>query len=432
MLPRFYSRAFLFTVLYLPLLFIISQAANSAEWSMQPSVQAGREYNDNIRYTLQPHGTVYGTFINPSLDAGVRSAIWQLNGNIDYMQKRYPTATDLDSDDHRFNLSSLFQTERSVWQLSGSSAKSSLVTEQQSNTSTGVTQLNRVQDSRNIGPTWTWFMTELTRVRLAYQVSDVSYVDGASALLYDYRQQSTTISLLHQLNPQDLISVDAGYSYFRVPITGVVSRGASIQAGLTRQFTETLKGTITAGARNTATVIPGGTPLYNYSNPNDFLSCFLGALVAGEDWRVVCATGFTTTQRLDTTSVIYNINLENQFGNMQANLVLTKAVEPTAFGAESTTDSLTFGVGKPLSEKLSTGFSVYAYKTSTIAGNVTGVDRRYYQLEPRLGWQWTREASVNSSYRYSHLKRNGENMPVTANSVYLTLMYQWPKLSISR
>ncbi len=424
-----YSRVFLFAFL-LPLFFL--RAANSAEWFMQPSAQVGREYNDNITYTLQPHNAVYGTFANAILDAGIRSNIWQVNGNVDYRKKRYSGANDLDSDDHSFSLSSLFQTPRTIWQLDGTSAKSSLVTEQQSSINTGLVQTNRVQDTRSISPMWTWAMTEVTRLRLNYRVSDVSYVNGESSLLYDYRQQSTTASILHQLNPQDLVTIDAGYSYFRVPKTGVISRGPSIQTSLTRQFSEALKGSVGIGEHKTTTIIPGGTPLYDYPNLSSELSCFASAYFNSQDPYIICATGYSSTQRLNETSITYNISLEKKFNNAQANFFLAQDVAPTASGAESKTNSLNLDVTKPLTERLTSKFTVYAYKTSTIGGNISRVDRRFYQLEPGLTWRWTEELDVIGSYRYSHLKRDNDNRSVIANSAYLTLVYQWPKMGFSR
>lgn len=432
MLPRFLLIIFLRAVFCFLFVLVVSRIAYAAEWFMQPSVKAGREYNDNITYTLQPHNAVYGTSVGAILDAGVRSDIWQVNGNVDYRKKSY-SSTNLDSNDHSFNLSSFFQTPRSVWQLNGTSAKSSLVTEQQSNVNTGLTQKNIVQDTRNISPMWTWSMTEVTRIRLAYQVSDVSYVNGEGSLLYDYRQQSTTVSILHQLNPQDLITIDTGYSYFRVPKTGVVSRGPSVQAGLTRQFSETLKGSIAAGARKTTTIIPSETPLYDYPDQQSLTDCVDRAFFNGQNPYIACITGFASTaQRADTTNITYNINLEKKFSGAQVNFFLTRTITPTASGAESKTNSLNLDVTKPLTQKLTASFKMYAYRTSTIGGNISSVDRQFYQFEPRLNWRWTEELSLNGSYRYSHLKRENDQRSVIANSVYLTLMYQWPRMGFSR
>lgn len=392
---------------------------------MQPSVRAGREYNDNITYTLQPHSAVYGTSVGAILDAGIRSDIWQVNGNVDYRKKRYSGANNLDSDDHSFSLSSLFQTPRIVWQLNGVSEKTSLVTEQQSNTNTGLVQTNRVQDTRNISPVWTWSMTEITRLQLAYKMSDVSYVNGESALLYDYRQQLATVSVLHQLNPRDLVTIDAGYSYFRVPKTGIISQGPSVQASLTRQFSETLKGSIAGGARKAKTMIPGGTPLYD-STCVDFTNHF------GLNPDAYCITGYSPTQRLETTSATYNINLEKKFNNAQANLIFLQAITPTALGAESKINSLNLNITKPLTERIVVGFNVYAYKTNTIGGNILNVDRRFYKFEPHVNWRWTEELSVTGSYSYNHLTRDSDDRSAIANSVYLTLIYQWPRMGFSR
>lgn len=434
MLVRYYPGVGTFVTAFMVVALCAPLPTGAAEWSVEPSVRAARQYNDNVNNTLQSRSAVYITSVEPILNLGVRSDIWQINGNIDYTKNRFTPVTDLDNNNQRFALSSSYQTERSSWQLSGTSENTAFITERNLGGNIGYVQANQIRNNRSISPTWTWSMTQMMRLQLTYQMSDVSYVNGESVLLYDYRVQSTTISLLKQINSLDLVSVNAGYSYYRVPKTGIISRSTNIQAGLTSQFTETLKGTITAGARNTTTVIPGGVPLYNFNDPG-FQQCVSFANFIGVNWQDYCSlpfVGYTKTQRTEKTSTIYNLNLEKSFENIQFNFALSRSVEPNPTGSESITNWLSLGLEKPLAEKLTGYFTVSGYTSSTIAGNVTGVDYRVYHLEPKLRWQWTREMSVDGAYRYDHLKRNSENMPVVARSVSLSLTYNWPKMAISR
>ena len=47
----------------------------AAEWTFEPAVKLRREYNDNIRLTTQPHSSVNGSIITPSLSFGVNTPV---------------------------------------------------------------------------------------------------------------------------------------------------------------------------------------------------------------------------------------------------------------------------------------------------------------------------------------------------------------------
>src|SRR3989344_5139588 len=148
---------------------------NAAEWSAEPSIRAGGEYNDNLRLTNQPHDTVKGTEISPKLGLSARSEIWQIGAGAELIHKRYSGDSELDRDDKLFNFSSSYKTERSQWGLGGTKSKTSILADRQIDVNPGLIQVQRNQDARSISPSWSWMMTELTQLKLSYAVSDVSY-----------------------------------------------------------------------------------------------------------------------------------------------------------------------------------------------------------------------------------------------------------------
>ncbi len=422
MLGRSCSNAFLSAVVCLPFLLLVSQVTSAAEWSAEPSVLVGREYNDNLRLTLQPHNAVNSISISPKIDLSVRKEIWQLDGAAELIRKRYSGDNSLDRDDRNFNIASSYQTERSMWRLSGYQTKASVLTDQLNNVNTGLVQVQSVQNAHSINPSWIWSMTELTQLQLGYQVTDVNYVNGSSLALYDYRSQNTTARLTRQFSSQISGLLDASYSYFRVPATGVESRSNNVQAGVTGTFSETLSGFLMGGLRRTVTIIPGGAPIYS----RRYLS--FGSLII----PVIVQTGVTATRRDERTSSVYSANLDKTFENMRLGIVLSRALEPSGSGGQVRTDSLNLNLERPLSEKLKAYFSVGIYGVSEDTGNVTEVDRRVYQAQPRMRWQWTPELNIDATYNYIHLKRASEDRAVSARSAYLALSHQWPKMSISR
>lgn len=387
----------------------------AAEWSAEPSIRAGGEYNDNLRLTIQPHDTVKGTEISPKLGLSARSDIWQMGVGAELIHKRYSGDSELDRDDKLFNFSSSYKTERSQWGLGGTKSKSSILADRQIDVNTGLIQVQRDQDARSISPSWSWMMTELTQLKLSYAVSDVSYTNGESLGLYDYRSQAIASRITREFSQQNSGLIDVGYSFFRVPKTGVESRNTSVQAGFIRIFSEDSSGSLTAGLRQTATFVPGGLPTYAYDKNG-----------------AIFQTGVSTSQHADSTSSVYNASLEQLMNNVRVSITLRRALDPGSNGNQAKTDYFGLNLERPLSARFTAYLSAYAYKVSTITSTISGTDRKLYQVEPRVRWKWTPELSVDTTYRFTHLKRASEDSAAEANAVYLTLVYQWQKISISR
>jgi len=390
----------------------IPRSVSAAEWFMQPSVRGGREHNDNIQLTIQPHNGVTGTMISPKLDLGVSSDIWLITGSAETLHKWYTGQEGLDRDDWYYNLLTSYKTERSMWQLSGGISKSSTLANEQISPTTGLIQAQKAYDTHSVSPSWTWTVNELTQLQLVYSFDSVSYVDGQSVGLLDYVTRDTSARLSYQLSAGDQIFVSTAYSLFIVPATTFESKSASYEAGFTRTFSETTHGTLSAGInRNTS--------------QQDALVCtvFLGPL---------CLQTASETLSSKKSSSIYSGNLEKQFETTNLMISIGRAYSPTGLGGEVLTDSVNVTLNRQISSQLAASFMVGNYDTKPATANVHGVNSHLYSIEPGLHWIWRQEWSADLTYQYSHIKREGEPEPASSNALYLTVRYAWPKMGISR
>lgn len=74
-----------------------------------------------------------------------------------------------------------------------------------------------------------------------------------------------------------------------------------------------------------------------------------------------------------------------------------------------------------------------AYRTRFIdQQQVSRNNSRYYQVEPKLTWQATRDWSLEAGYNYQWRKNDLDTSSVDANTAYLNATYNWPKQAISR
>lgn len=406
-------RLLLNTVLLAPILLCLPLFSEAAEWSAEPSVRLGSEQNDNIRLAARSRDGVTGFMVSPKLNMAVISDIWRVSGSAELIRKRYRGDSEFDKDDQFYNVFSSYATERSTWQLRGSLTRVEVLTDERISADSGYLQVPRAQDASSISPSWTWMMTELTQLQLSYSLSGVSYVNGASAGLYDYSSRSVTTQLSSKLDPYNQVFFTAGYSIFRVPLTTLESKTATYQVGITHTFSETASGTLSAGRRNTAT-------------ERDVLQCIFSPLPG------ICLATINTTIHTKESSSVFDGSLEKQFERIRANATLSRAFSPSGSGGQVLTDSLSIALSRPMTAKLTGKFSATGFKVGTQREGVTSVDQRRYQVEPNLRWQWTRELSLDTTYRYVHLKRAADRQAAVSNALYLTLLHQWPKVAVSR
>jgi hypothetical protein len=73
-----------------------------------------------------------------------------------------------------------------------------------------------------------------------------------------------------------------------------------------------------------------------------------------------------------------------------------------------------------------------AFRTETRGIGDPRDDRTYFQIEPRLAWQLTRQLFLDISYRYRRDEREADSSAADSNAIILGLVYNFEKWSISR
>lgn len=416
---RFFSAPnFLVTALLLPAL-LAPAVGRAAEWTAEPSVKLRREYNDNLQLSIYPHKSVNGSLITPALDLGVASPRWNLGLNAEATQRRYSGEEGLGRDDSALKLTSLFRTERSTWQLDASRIRDSAVISESVDADTGTVEALKERETDTVSPTWTWMYSPITQLQLALRQTDVSYEENSlNAGLYDYRYSSAGATLGKRLSELNQIFVYGGYSEYHVPITGFDSETLNLQAGITRNFSETTKGTLQAGRRQTDSFTKGGTPIYTY---------YQAGLTI---YRI--QTGVTQDSRTRSTGSVFTGSLETESESTDWNFSLSRSLEPSGSGGQVEQDQFKFAFNKRLSPLAGVNINGGALKLRTQEGNILSSDRTVYDFGPGAYWLWTREWSVGANYRFAHVKRVYENEAADSNSLNLWLTYRPLKMSVSR
>jgi len=419
---RYHSGVYIFVAACLSATLSVSLVCGAAEWTVEPSAVFSLIYNDNSSLTTQPHNSANGNIITPGLNLGMRTQAWQITGSANASRLRYSGQSGQDRDDNALRLSSAYQSERNTWQLGADSTRDSPIADKKTSSDTGAVQTLKIRESHGFSPSWTRMMTERTRLQLMYQLNDTSYVNGQSVGLYDYRYSATSATVSNKLSENNQVFVTGGYSSFHTPVTGNESTTRSFQAGITQIFSESMQGTLQAGARRTETLTQGGKPIYTH---------FL-AIINGKLTDVLVQTGVTSDARSQGTSSVFSGSLEKKYELTSINTSLSRSFVPSGSGSEVEQDTFDFRLNRTITPRLTGNIGLNSFIVRDDQGNISNNNRPYYHAEMGANWAWTQELSLNMSYGYSRVKREFEDKAAIANSAYLTLIYRPLKTSISR
>ena len=432
---------------------IAPSVASATEWSAIPSISLKLQHDDNLLLTTGPHQGVTGLTVAPRIKLAAQQENWDISGSAELRGRRYWGQNGLNRNDQIYNLSSLFRTQRTTWQLGGGYAKESVIASATFNPDIGLVSALTQRITRNVNPSWTWQMTERTQLELNFQSSLVSYQNGLASDLVNYSSRDGGATLLYQWSPRNQLTAELDRSYFKVPQTGlsqlgqpaysVVSGGLlslspnprelsnisttdSLVLGWSHIFSQTLSGNIAIGARRTDSnsVIETCTS----STPPSLY------FINGQYVGIGTCTGTTDATFSQTSSgYLYNAGLDKQFQLTHVTLSVGRQISPGGVGTQILVDTAAIGINRKLSDRLNAGLSLAGYRVRAIGTSpLPFTDRNYFNASANLRWRWTRRLTVEGDYLYIRQQFVGTTATAHDNVIYAKLDYRWFGYTLSR
>jgi hypothetical protein len=395
---------------------LVAGGSRAAEWSMDSSVALRTEYNDNIEFTAAPHPAVWGVLLAPEIKFSGATERLNVTGGLRASVNRYYGESGLDSTDHAVSLRSSYKAERDVFGMDLDSVRdSTLVSEL---LETGVVQARRERNRFTAAPSWSHSLTEATALTASYNYTDVRYADTRNTSLVDYRDQQATVGVLSNLSERDTLAVIGYYDWYETNPKTFEAKTYGIQAKYDHAFSETLRGTLAAGVRNTKSTQSSNALVC--SGPILFGLCFgnLSRLTLVANDR---STGYT-----------FLASVDRKFETGLVSGQLSREIYPTGVGALVQTDRLGGTWQQQLSPTVDFFVDAGIYQSRYVGAFVNGSNSRYYRVEPRLTWKMTDNWTLLGGYSYGHVHYDQGGPSASANVVYLVVSYTWPKLSVSR
>lgn len=411
------STAYLLETVFCMVASLVSASAMALEWSTEPSISVQEIYNDNIQLTTAAHDSVTATIFSPRLQLTARSEIWDITSSAQLRKSNYSGTEALDTKDNIYNLSSSYRTMRSQWRLSGTSAKESLLAGETRNPDIGLARGQSQRDTKSGVLSFTHSFTETTSASLSYQNTDAVYEQGLARGQFDYQQDQVSLTVSEQYSERAQIFLTGAYSKYKVPANRFSSENTTAKLGITYNFDETTKLTLSGGVRKTSSQgVLRECSSFGFTPPS----------------TIIClAYRDTEIDSVDRGSV-YDTSLEKQFEVSNLSIGYNRDVSSSSNGVQVETSALSVALQKPINPRNNLFFTTSYYRTRSLEVALANTDRRYYQGESGWRWRCTEACTLELSYRYANLKYANASESAKSNSLVLTLTYLWPKISISR
>ncbi len=421
-------------------------------WTIKPSVSANIQHDDNLLLVAAPHKGVTWLSLAPHVDFTAAQSNWQLTGSGEWRARRYSGQSSLNGNDQVYGLSSQYQGERSVWQLGGSYAKEAVMASSTFSPDIGLSTAETTRITRSVNPSWTWLMSERSKLELNYQSGLVSYESQLSQLV-NYTTREGTATYLYQWTPRDQLAVLLDRSYFKTPqvttsqlghtafysdINGVfslepnpqelsnISTTDSLTLGWTHTFSQTLNAAVSVGPSRTA----ADTIIQTCAGSTSPQIYFVGGTIVG---AATCTQTTNTDYPRSSSGYLFNVGLNKKFLLTQVNLSAARQVTPSGTGTQAVVNSVTLGITHQISPRLTAVLSLSSYQMRSLDNTAASyTDRNYASGSANLAWKWTRQLTVQGGYLYIRQRFLSGDTAERDNAIFLKLAYGWQGFSISR
>jgi len=382
---------------------IVPGAGWGAEWSVQPAVSAAVGHDSNPLLAIGAHESSSVASITPSMRIRGKTERSGIDVGLALNYRYYSSDQVEDSDRQILSFNSFSQTsERTKLGLSGEFRRDDLrqITDSAvdvdggRDSDVGLIQTDVTRNWRTLRPSWTRSVSERSSVQLSYEFTDVGFDNAAGTGLVDYTDQNLALTYSRNINPRDSFNVTASDSRFRASAVDNSTDTSRLLFGIARAFSETSNGSLAVGASKTRATV---------GNNVDRSSGFVLEANARE---------VSDTMELDGT--------------------ISHDVSPSGIGQSIQSDQLRVRLVRGLTPKL--GFSLRAtiLKNKVLEGSDPNVDRRYYEIEPALDYQWMPQWFFRAAYAYRYQKFDVDPASATGSAVYVGVAYNWRRQFFGR
>ncbi len=378
---------------------------NAAEWSLEPSLRVKGEYNSNLTITDQQHEAVWGHWVSPSAKFQGATENFEVSSRLaaDFVQ--YYGEGDRSLTNIYLPITMHYRTERDTFGLEGGYVRDNTLLNELK--LTGVVLAFTQRNERKVSPSWSHQLGEKLNWDNTYTFTDVTYENGLRLGLADYRTHMASTGLTYKLTERDDLQASLVYGDLTISDFQQQSRFYGFQVAGQHLFSDTLKVTLSAGSRF---VNSSRTTLAIESPPGVKLTA-------------------------DQTVWVGSAEIVKAFERTTVTLSASRDVFPSGFGLLIRSNRIGGNVSHSVTENINLSFLAQYYAVGSVTSGATRVafaDTAFLTFSPSALFKLSDWWSVECAYIYSQRTVDERSIRAESNAAYVSLVYNIPKLSVSR
>lgn len=395
-----YIKLFLFFTL-LTTLTLISYSALGEAWIVTPEITVEGRYDDNFRLSSQDEESGQRIDLKSLVNLARETDTSFVGASAGIDAFKY-FSSDLDDRVNFFgDVEARYKTELDEWTLRGNILRDTTLTtvdvatvptstpDAPADDDPGLTDQEIKRFTYSLIPSWKRNFTERTSGTLEYILNGREYLNASDTNLNEYQLHNLSGRLSYGLTPVDQIFTIANGGYFRERGGDRKYYNVSLQFGIEHEFSETFRTEASIGGRYTDFDTPGD----DGSESGLILRLF-------------------AVKRTEVSA--YSVNFY-------------RGLLPSGSGDAVQSNDLTLRYTRRFTPRLQLISGLRYFKRDAV-GNAgdSAVDRDYFSVEPRLGYDISRWWNLNASYRYRWQDRKNESGNAKSNAFFVWLTYSKP------
>ena len=388
---------------------VLSTACQAAEWKIDPAIQLRTGYNDNI--LIRPDNELSSSEVtfSPSAIFSVKTPQSGLSGKLRLDIRRYLEESNLDDNNVRFKIDSYHKMERSEVGFDIDLIRDTTLDSQLDESGVVFGRTNRFL--KRASPSWTYNLSERTRLETSYIFTDVDYEKSSSGFV-DYTSHRGQLSLNRVVSERMFATVTLG-STLTDNDNDATSTYTYLQGGGSYQFSDTLSATLFAGVRRTTSEFRQQVPI------------FAGGFFVG-------FAPVSNKVKNSNWGGVFNGSITKKFERGSTSFAASRDITNTVSGVLFEVTRLTWTNTYRFSETLSANLGLTFYRSRDDSDLGASQDRKFYDVNPRINWDFAQFWRLSAGYRYKNQTFDASNANATQNVANLTLTYRWPRIAVSR
>ncbi|WP_156830527.1 porin family protein [Methylobacter marinus] len=399
--------------------FAFCSGIDAAEWGVNATINQALSYNDNVRMSQNPQGSVIYD-LTPTINFTRKTEVWDIVGMASYGLQHYTEIEQFNNNPQHYGLITAYRTERSNLGLSAnySIAPSQNFAEQD----TGNFSSNADRKNLSVTPSYSYRFTELDSLIGSASYSKSTYSNGGSNNGADFNNfndnENKSVNIGWQRQWSELFMQSISVFYTNYESTGQVNSNSDsygINLSSSYQFSEKWQFSGTIGGRITDT-----------------------------STETVIIPGLLTAIEQNTTEgFLADVGVHYKGERLSSNFGVSRSLVPSGQGQLTEQTRVSLDLSYQITERLSSGVAASYQETDSASGDddSLGISRTNTRISPHVDWKLTQDWLMSASYAYRK-QDSGNSAAITgsrgatgngdSNIFMLSINYNWPGLSISR